>query len=241
MSIAQTIQNTVEAMPAGQIFGYQELPSYAKSPSAVIKAISRLVSDKQLERFSKGKFYAPKKGLLGIRKPSDGEFIRSMLYKDGRLRGYVTGLSLYNQLGLTSQVPRTITVAINGGRQEKEFGTIRIKTVVTRIPIQKKDIKLLQYLDVLKDIKKILDSDVNLSLKIMRRYISELSDREQARLLKLAQNYYSPQVRALVGLLFTSLKLLCPGSLARSLNPITIYKLNLDQARWPMAKEWNVR
>ncbi len=241
MSIAQTIQNTVKAMPAGQIFGYQELPSYAKSPSAVIKAISRMVSDKRLERFSKGKFYVPKKGLLGIRKPSDGELIRSMLYKDGRLRGYVTGLSLYNQLGLTTQVPRTITVAYNGGRQEKEFGTIRIKTVVTRIPIQEKDVKLLQYLDALKDIKKFLDSDVNLTLKIMRRYISELSGREQGSLVKLAQDYYSPQVRALVGLLFTSLKLPLPSSLARSLNPTTIYKLKLDESKWLTAKEWNIR
>jgi len=241
MSIAQTIQNTVETMPAGQIFGYQELPNYAKSPSAVIKAISRLVFDKQLKRFSKGKFYVPKKGLLGIRKPSDTELLRSILYKDGCLRGYVTGLSLYNQLGLTTQVPRTITVAYNGGRQEKEFGTFRIKTLVTRIPIQEKDVKLLQYLDALKDLKKILDSDVNLSLKIIRQYISELSEREQKRLVKLTQNYYSPQVRALVGLLFTSLKLPVPSSLARSLNPTTTYKLKLDQSTWPMIKEWNIR
>ncbi len=241
MNISQTVKNTVEAMPAGQIFGYQELPSYTKSPSAVIKSISRLVADKRLERFSKGKFYVPKKGLLGIRKPSDGELIRSVLYKDGYLRGYVTGLSLYNQLGLTTQVPRTITVAYNGGRQEKEFGTIRIKTVVTRIPIQEKDVKLLQYLDALKDIKKILDSDVNLTLKIMCRYFSELSEHKQGRLVRLAQNYYSPQVKALVGLLFTSLKLPVHNSLARSLNPITIYKLKLDQSKWPMAKEWNIR
>ncbi|VAW99556.1 hypothetical protein MNBD_GAMMA23-1873 [hydrothermal vent metagenome] len=241
MSIAQTIQNTVKAMPAGQIFGYQELPGYAKSPSAVIKAISRLVAGKRLERFSKGKFYVPKKGLLGIRKPSDSELIRSMLYKNGRLRGYVTGLSLYNQLGLTTQMPRTITVSYNGGRQEKEFGTIRIKTVVTRIPIQEKDVKLLQYLDVLKDIKKIMDSDINLSLKIMRKYISELSEREQGRLLKLAKNYYSPQVRALLSLLFTSLELSVPSTLAGSLNPTTIYKLKLDPLKWPMAKKWNIR
>jgi hypothetical protein len=241
MSIAQTIQNTVEAMPAGQIFGYQELPGYAKSPTAVIKAISRMVADKRLERFSKGKFYVPKNGLFGIRKPSDSELIRSTLYQGGRLRGYVTGLSLYNQLGLTTQIPRTITVAYNGGRQQKEFGTIRIKTVVTRIPIQEKDVKLLQYLDAMKDIKKIMDSDVNLSLKIMRRYISELSDREQGRLLKLAQNYYGPQVRALVGLLFSSLKLSVPGTLLRSLNPTTIYKLKLDQSKWPMAREWYIR
>ena len=98
MSIVQTVQSSIKGMPAGQIFGYQELPVYAKSPDAVIKAVNRLVSDKVLERFSKGKFYVPKKGLLGNRKPSDVELIRSILYKGGRLRGYVTGLSLYNQL-----------------------------------------------------------------------------------------------------------------------------------------------
>jgi len=228
-------------MPAGQIFCYQELPDYTRSPSAVIKAIGRMVFDKKLERFSKGKFYIPKKGVFGLRKPSDNELIRSMLYKNGRVHGYVTGLSLYNKLGLTTQLPRTITIAINGGRQEKEFGTIRIKTVVTRIPIQEKDIKLLQYLDVLKDIKKILDSDVNLSLKIMSGYILELSTQEQERLLKLAMDYYSPQARALVGLLFSSLKLPLPDSLVLSLNPTTTYKLKLNQSDWPMAKEWNIQ
>lgn len=240
MSIAQTVQNSVEKMPAGQIFGYQELPGYANSPSAVIKAVGRMISDKRLKRFSKGKFYIPKTGLLGSRKPSDGELVRSMIYKDGRLRGYVTGLSLYNQLGLTTQVPRTITIAYNGGRQEKDFGTIRIKKVVTRIPVDEKDVKLLQYLDALKDIKIMLDSDINLSLKIVGRYISVLSDREQSRLVSLATEYYGPQARALVGLLFSSLKLSLPSSLALSLNPITIYKLKLAQDQWPMAKEWNI-
>ncbi len=241
MSIAQTIQNRVETMPAGQIFGYQELPGYAKSSSAVIKAIGRMVADEQLKRFSKGKFYVPKKGILGPRKPSDGELIRTMLYKDGQLRGYVTGLSLYNKLGLTTQVPRTITIAVNGGRQEKEYGTIRVKKVVTPIPVEEQSTKLLQYLDVLKDIKKIPDSDINLSLKIMSSYILKLSKKEQGRLVKLAENYYNPQVKALIGLLFSTLKLTLPGRLARSLNPTTTYKLKLNQLDWPLAKEWKIR
>ncbi len=241
MNIAQIIQRNVDAMPAGQIFGYQELSNYAKSPSAVIKAVGRMVSNEKLVRYSKGKFYVPKKGFLGIRKPTDSELIKSMLYKNGRLRGYITGISLFNQLGLTTQVPRTISVAFNGGRQEKDFGTIRIKTIVTRIPIASKDVTLLQYLDVLKDIKRIPDADINLSLKIMRNYISKLSVAEQKRLLKLALTYYSPQVRALVGLLFSSLELPIPTSLALSLNPTTTYKLKLDKVTWPVAKDWNIQ
>ena len=86
------------------------------------------------------------KTLFPYTTPSDLELLRTMLYKNGRLRGYITGLSLFNQLGLTTQVPRTITLAINGGRQEKEFGTIKIKTQVTRVPIEEKDVLPLQYL-----------------------------------------------------------------------------------------------
>lgn len=240
MSIARAVRKSVEKMPAGRIFGYRELPDYLKSPEAVIKAVNRMVSNGKLERFSKGSFYIPKKGLSGRRKPSDGEIIRSTIYKDSRLCGYVTGLSLYNQLGLTTQLPRTITIALTGGRQQKEFGTIRINTVVSRKPIKEKNIRLLQYLDVLKDIKNIPDSDVNLSLKIIRRYISELPRGEQSQLASLAENYYPPQVRALVCLLFSSLQLSAPDSLELSLNPLTIYRLKLDQSQWPMAREWNI-
>lgn len=130
------------------------------------------MEEKRLERFAKGKFYVPKKGLLGLRKPSDSELLRSMLYKDGRLRGYITGLSLFNQLGLTTQVPRTVTLAINGGRQEKEFGTIKVKTQVTRVPVEERDVPLLQYLDALKEVKSIPDSNIDRSLLRWKEYYS---------------------------------------------------------------------
>jgi len=241
MNIAQSVKDTVLNMPAGQVFGYRELPSYGQSPIPVIKAMSRLVADKTIEKLSKGKFYIPKKGLLGARKPSDSELIRSTLYKNGRLRGYVTGLSLYNRLGLTTQIPKTVTIAINGGRQEIQFGTINVKTVASRIPIEEKSVKLLQYLDALKDIKNIPDTDINLSLKIIKRLITELPYNEQAQLIALAENYYAPQVRALVGLLYSTACLELPSSLYNSLNPTTVYKLQLDQKQWPIAKEWNIR
>ena len=241
MSIAKTIEKRIDRIPAGQVFSYQDLPSYAKSPDAVMKSVSRLVKKKRLERLSKGKFYVPKKGMLGLRKPSDSELIRSMLYKDRCLRGYVTGLSLFNQLGLTTQVPRTVTLAVNGGRYDKEFGTMKVKTRVTRVPIEKNDVLLLQYLDALKEIKSIPDSNINLSLKILRKKIAELSNQEQAKLISLAKKYYRQQVRALVGVIFSSLKLAISESLFLSLNPTTIYKLNLNQEDWPMASQWNIR
>ncbi|MBW7876968.1 MAG: hypothetical protein H3C47_13385 [Candidatus Cloacimonetes bacterium] len=241
MTITQIIKKNIEQIPAGKIFCYQELSDYTQSPGAVLKAVGRLVKEKKLVRFSKGKFYVPKQGQFGLRKPSDSELLESMLYKNGSLRGYVTGLALFNQLGLTTQVPRTVTLAVNSARQEKEFGTIKIKTQVTRAPIEERNVLLLQYLDTLKEIKFIPDSDINLSLKIMQKKIGELSGQKQSRLVSLAKKYYGPQVRALVGLLFSTMNLVVPSDLARSLNPTTVYQLNLNHADWPMAREWNIR
>ena len=241
MSVAQSVQNSIEFIPVGVVFGYKDLPEYRESAAAVVKAISRLVQSKKLERLSKGKFYVPKVGLLGTRKPSDSELIWSETFDGGRRFGYVTGLSLYNQLGLTTQVPKTVTIAVNGGWQKKDFGTIRVKRVTTRAPIEEGTVKLLQYLDVLKGIKLILDADINLSLRIMRRKLSELSEGEKVALIDLAVKYYSPQVRALLGLLTDSLTAVDLVELKLSLNPTTVYKLNLDEKEWPAAREWNIR
>ena len=241
MSVTQAVQQSVNKIPAGQIFGYGQVPNYAQSPAAVIKAVNRLVDEKRLTRLSKGKFYIPKKGLLGEVKPTDAELLRTMLYKNGRLRGYLTGLSLYNKLGLTTQMPSTITLAINGARQQKEFGTIRIKMIETRIPVKEENVKLLQYLDALKNIKTISDTDINQSLAIVRSKITALSKSEQKKITALALDYYSAQVRALLGLLFSDLKITLAGSLKLSLNPTTIYKLNLNKNIWTDASKWNIK
>ena len=242
MSIAQTIERKVRKMPAGQVFDYGELPEYTRAPDAVIKAVNRLVEEGLIQRLFKGKFYIPRQGVLGPRKPSDNEIIRAMLYKNGRLRGYVTGPALFNRLGLTTQIPRTITLALNNaGRQTKDFGTIRIKTTSARSAVREQDVTLLQYLDVLQDIKRIPDADIDQTLKIMQRYFAKLSDKERNRLAELAEAGYSPQVRALVAMLYESLGFSIPPGIKKSLNPTTTYKLGLDPTRWPNAKDWNIQ
>lgn len=240
MSVAQNIEKAVKKVPAGQIFSYQDLAAYKTAPNAVIKAVNRLAAAGQVTRFAKGKFYRPKQGLLGARKPSDNEVIRSILYKNGQLQGYVTGIAAYNKLGLTTQLPRTITVAIEGSRQQKEFGTIAIKTVKAAAPVKQKQVKLLQYLDALRDIKAIPDSDIDLTFNSLAIYIGKLTTVEQKTIASLAQKYYRAQVRALLGLALSNMNLSIADSLRRSLNPTTRYKLSLNKRQWPSAVEWNI-
>jgi len=129
MTIAATVNEAIKRFKPGEIFGCDDLPAYQEAPETVVRTLSRLTAQNKLKRLSKGQYYIPKRGVFGTLKPSDNEIIRSALYRKGRLNGYVTGAALYNQLGLTTQIPKTVTLAINGARQEKDYGTIRIKSV----------------------------------------------------------------------------------------------------------------
>ncbi len=242
MSIAQAVRKRIDAAPDGRVFGYRDFPEYARSPGAVIKAVGRLAADGRLKRLSKGRFYLPEQGWSGpLRWPSYDEVLRSFLYKNGRLRGYVTGFALYNRLGLTTQVPVTLVLAINGGRGRKRFGPARFILVKARAPVRERDVKLLQYLDVFRKINRIEASDINVSLLIMSDRIAELSGRERARLVKLAIDHYNPRARAVAGMVFSILNLPEAKTLSRSLNPATFYKVGLDKEKWPLARDWNIR
>lgn len=242
MKVSELVLNEVRSIPPGKIFGYSELQSYSESPTAVIKALSRLVSKNDVQRLSKGKFYTPEKGFLGPRKPKESEIIRSMLYKKGRLNGYVTGFAAYNQLGLTTQLPSTVTVACNGGLQLKDLGTIKVRIISTRAPIRKENIKLLQYLDALKDIKSYSE-DIEQSFELLQNRIGNLSSTEAQKITDLAKAYYAPRVRASLGMLISkqSQNRGLAESLASTLNPVTTYKFGLGDSSLFTASEWRIQ
>lgn len=241
MTISTTVKQRVLQFSSGQVFGYEDIAAYRDAPSAVVKAVSRLLKAGYIKRLSKGRFYKPKRGIFGELKPSDSELLKTILYKNGRLRGYVTGTALYNQLGLTTQLPRTITVAIDGGRQEKDFGTLRTKLVKSRAPIKAADVILLQYLDVLRGIKEIPDADTNEVLLRMAKRFSELDDKQVKRAKSLARNYYTAKVAALTGFLLEFTGQDNSRSLKKTLNPLTQFKIGLDKEQWPEIQSWNIQ
>ncbi len=238
MSIAATVNQTVEGFAPGRIFGYSDLPAYREAPGAAVRALSRLAEMSQITRVAKGRYCKPKQGVLGVLKPTDQELIRDMLYRNGRLRGYVTGPALYNRLGLTTQIPKTVTIALNGARQEKDFGTIRIKFIPSRAPVKKIDVPLLQYLDALRDVKKVPDADPEEVLEIIAR---QLADADVSRIQRLALNYYNAATRALLGLLLTRNGQPLDARLRASLNPLTRFNIGLDGNAWADKKDWYIR
>ena len=241
MSIAAAVYKTIDRIPPGKIFGYDIFPEYQKAPEAVVRAVGRRVDRQKLKRLEKGRFYTPKQGILGEVPIGDGEKLRNVLYSRGKRRGYITGPALYNRWGLTTQVPKTISIAANRPAQTKDFGTIRIKIVPRRAPINGSTVPLLEILDAFRDAKKVPDARVENVLDELTKLLKELAPDKLKKLQQFAVNYYNAGARALLGALLTRNAQEILPALRASLNPTTNFRLGLDLKKWPEARAWNIR
>ena len=241
MNISAAVNKTIDKIPPGKIFGYQVFSQYLNAPDAVVRAVCRRVERQQLKRVAKGLFYTPRQGVLGEVPLTDGERLRDLQFKNGRRVGYITGAALYNRLGLSTQVPKTITLATNRAAQTKDLGTIRIKLVPTRAPISNLTVPLLEILDVLRNAKKVQDVDVGKVLKVLAQRLAKLTPNELRKIQRLALEYYSASTRALLGVLLTRTKAEILPDLRASINPTSRFNPGLDLDDWPEATAWNIR
>lgn len=241
MTITATVKQTIDHIPPGTVFGYEVFEDYPSAPEAVVQAVNRCVLEQRLQRLVKGRFYTPKKGLLGPMKVSDDEILRDALFRDGRRRGYITGPALYNRMGLTTQMPRTVTVAASRASQVKDFGTLRIKFVERRTPITEATVPLLELLDILRDAKKVPDASVSRVLDAVAKRLENLTPAQLERLQRLAIDFYNASSRALLGVILEGIGQTILPALRASINPTTRFQLELDIDSWPQARAWNIR
>ena len=241
MSITAAVNRTIDQMPSGRIFGYEVFLQYRKAPGAVVRAVNRGVENRRLKRVAKGRFYRPRTGVLGDVPLSDEERLRDALYRNGRRTGYITGPALYNRLGLTTQIPKTITIAVNRATQTKDFGTIRIKLLSRRAPISDSTVPLLEILDILRDARKVPDANVGRVIQTMAKRLMDLTPAERNKLQRLALNYYNSGTRALLGTLLTGCGKEVLPALKASINPTTRFNLGIDPGVWQESRVWNIR
>ena len=238
MKIKPLVEKEITRFEPGNVFTYKDLTAYSSNPETTVKAVSRLVENGDLKRFSKGQFYRPKKGMFGEMQLSDTEKLKTFLYQDGERRGYVTGTGLYNRLGLTTQVPKTITIASDKSPQRKSLGTIDVKLVKAKAPVSESNREYLEILDVLSNIKKIPDSTPSESMKVIAKKLKSIKKDSFYELIKLA-NFYSPGTRALLGLLTEKIDARLAENIKSRLNPTTRYRVGLD-SYWDNADKWNI-
>lgn len=155
--------------------------------------------------------------------------------------GYLAGLSIYNSLGLTTQVAGTIQISRNEVRSSFERGRYTISFVKQKNSITRENIPLLQLLDGLRFIKKIPDFSVKNSCGILQNLVSDLPGREQKTIVRLAMKY-QPSIRAVLGAMLCDLgRDEITEKLKESLNPLALYSIPGVSEALLSASKWSIK
>jgi len=237
VSVAKVTRNFVDSIDEAKLFTYDDVPSDNKQTVAI--ELSRLYKKGIIKKVSKGKFYKPKKRVFGEIEPSSDEKISSYIGASDDI-AYETGLNSFRQLGLTTQVAKTTTIATNKPYKKIELDNIKIKFVPKRVDVPKDDILLVQILDALKDIKKIPDSTPEKAFGYLKEIIKKLSTEQQIKMAQYAIKY-TPRTRALLGAVLKELGLWEQSfKLKETLNPMTKYKVGISKDILPSKEYWNI-
>jgi hypothetical protein len=141
----------------GEPIFLSELPGESKD--YLRQEMKKLVDDGRLERLYNGVYYLSYVTILGTKgRVSVDRFIeRKYLNAEGKVSGYVTGLSLANKYGFTTQNPAAYEVCSNEATTKQRKQTIDGNTIIVYKPmttITEKNKSSLQFLDLMSVIDK---------------------------------------------------------------------------------------
>src|SRR5690554_4916658 len=194
----------------------------------------------RISKLAKGRYFKPEKTPFGDLLPSQEQIVKDLLEENGKIVGYLTGYSIYNQLGLTTQVSNTIQIGKNQTRPKFKRERYTISFVKQRNTINKKNIPLLQILDAIKYIKRIPDTDIKRSCVRLLAILQEMTLGDWQDMVRLSLKY-PPSTRALLGALLEELKgETITKPLRESLNPITKYEISNAADVLTKASNWNI-
>lgn len=240
MKVTDIVEDKIERLPYGYVFTYEDFIGEVEQREAIIKALNRMVKSGKISKLSKGKYFKPEQTAFGALQPDQYQVVKDLLEDDGKRIGYLTGLSIYNQMGFTTQVGHTIQIGKNHPRSKFQRGRYTIICIRQKNTITTDNIPLLQLLDIMRFIKKIPDTSIIQSCRRLKSILSELPKKELERMIRLSGKY-PPSVRALLGsLLDTVGREKLTGILLENLNPITTYDLPGANDVLDHTDKWNI-
>lgn len=241
MKVSEYVLDKVNKFQAGYVFTYTDFNLSAKNADAVMKALNRMVKSGKLKKLSKGKFYKPKNSQFGELKPDIYQVVKDLLEKEGKIIGYITGYSIYSQLGLTTQVYNTIQIGVNREKKAIKRGMYNIKFIKQPNTITKENIPLLRILDGIRNIKQIPDTTVENSCVRLKAIIKDLKISDQKLLMKLAMKY-NPATRSLLGAILENVNnKLDTDVIYKTLNPSTSYNFNNLKKTLTNQQKWFIK
>jgi hypothetical protein len=241
MKIVDIIEEKIKNIPSGQVFAYTDFDIEVERKNTIVKTLNNLVAKGKIAKLSKGKFYKPEITEFGAMLPSSYQVVKDFMEKDGKLIGYFTGYSVYNDLLLTTQIANVIQIGSNQYRRELKRGNYRVSFVLQPNRITNTNYRLLQILDAVRFVRSIPATTTDEACKRLIQIFRELPPEKQLEIAKLALKY-TDYVRALCGAILEfigadkSLLVL----LDKSLNGVTTYKLGISENILPTKIKWRI-
>ncbi len=241
MALAAEIRKRIKQLPEGKTFGYEDLCIAKENYTTAAKALERFRKEGLIKKVSKGVFYKPEQTVFGELKPDYSELLRPYLFENGKRVAYETGTSLYNRLGLTTQLAYRVKIASRSKRININSGALKADAVKSYAEVTDNNYEMLGLLDAFKDIKRIPDCPVSRAISRLSAIVKELNERQTELLIKYALNY-PPRVRALLGAILEKNGISMKGleKLKESLNPLTIIKLGINESDLPVKSKWHI-
>lgn len=237
MIVSKEVSKRVKNKPLGELITYDEFKDLDNF-SAVSSTLKRLQKTGIIERLSKGMYYRPKKTQYGTLPPTESEVLKALLKT--KSKGHVSGITAFNALGLTTQVPNVVVIAGDNSPRFRTIGQLKIKFTKGDGATNLKDTKILQILDAMQSIKKISGTNVTDAFAALKQKIETLTEDEIKRMATLAQKR-RPLTRALLGAMIENKYPEESRKLAKTLNSLTIYKLGISDELLPNKNKWKIK
>ena len=122
--------------------------------------MKRLTEEGKLKKFDTGIYYIPKASIFrsGSVLPIESVLNKKYLFDKNERCGYIGGLLFANKIGLTTQVPMVYEIKTNKATteyRETRLGNFRIIVRRPYVTINDENAKVLQFLDLMKEIVNI--------------------------------------------------------------------------------------
>ena len=135
-----------------------------------------LCDDGLVKRFDTGVYYIPKESRLKGGVPLGADTVAKAKYisRNGNIDGYYAGYTFANQLGLSVQVPYVTEIVSNNASARVREINMKGKRIVlrkSRTQITKENCRVLQFLDLLKDIDTYIDCSAEDASERLMNYI----------------------------------------------------------------------
>ena len=138
------------------------------------KQLSRYNSQGILEKYSQGVYYIPKETILGRSTLSIDDVInRKYIANDNDIYGFYSGLSFYNKIGISTQVPFVYEIVTNKEKSRVREITLKNQKIILRKPyvkINKNNYLENQFLDFINNAN---SNDLSDNIDVLKKYIKD--------------------------------------------------------------------